>query len=155
LVGHGQLWGWTGAQGSQKSWEGQMPESPPPVSGAEAVRGARSGGCPSWDLIGLAQEDFIPHMLLMGRCIKGLTVRVVRACFAAVFFGHLLSAKCGGVTPRYAEGFPWRRQADVGESPARREHTHEAARAQAVGEGTDSPHEVQSLKSCGAPRTCP
>ena len=55
-------------------------------------------GC-SGDLIGLAQGDFIPHILLMGRCIKGLTVRVVRACVAAVFFGLLLSPKCGGLHP--------------------------------------------------------
>ena len=55
-------------------------------------------GC-SGDLIGLAQGGFIPHVLLMGRCIKGLTVRVVRACVAAVFFGLLLSPKCGGLHP--------------------------------------------------------
>ena len=44
LVGHGQLWGWRGTQGSQKSWLGKMPESPSPVLGAEAVRGARELG---------------------------------------------------------------------------------------------------------------
>ena len=53
----------------------------------------------SGDLIGLAQGDFIPHILLMGRCIKGLTVRVVRACVAAVFFGLLYPRSAGGYTP--------------------------------------------------------
>ena len=31
----------------------------------------------------------------------------------------------------------------------------EVACTEAVGEGTDAPHEVQYVKSCGAPRTCP
>ena len=48
LVGHVQLWGWRGAQGSQKSWVGQMPASPPPVHGAEAVRGARERQLWGW-----------------------------------------------------------------------------------------------------------
>ena len=40
LVGHAKLRGWCGAQGSQGSWVGQKPSSPPPVLGAGAVRGA-------------------------------------------------------------------------------------------------------------------
>ena len=40
LVGHGQLWGWRGIQGSQKSWVGKIPESPSAVPEAEAIRGA-------------------------------------------------------------------------------------------------------------------
>ena len=111
-------------------------------------------GC-SGDLTGLAQGGFIPHILLMGRCIKGLTVRVVRACVAAVFFGLLLSPKCGGLHPVLLQGFLRRRQAGVGELPACRERSREATRAEAVGEGTEAPHEVQYVKSCGAPRTCP
>ena len=138
------------------------------------------------DLIGLAQGDFIPHILLMGRCIKGLTVRVVRACVAAVFFGLLLSPKCGGLYPVLLQIFTgdvkpvWascRRAENVLSKPrgrkplaraprhrtkcstlsraAHRERTHEAARAEAVGEDTEAPHEVQYVKSCGEPRTCP
>ena len=48
LVGHGQLWGWRGTQGSQKSWVGKMLESPSPVLGAEAVRGARERQLWGW-----------------------------------------------------------------------------------------------------------
>ena len=141
-------------------------------------------GC-SGDLIGLAQGDFIPHILLMGRCIKGLTVRVVRACVAAVFFGLLLSPKCGGLHPVLLQVFPgdvkpvWasrrgavsrlltkpRAQRPSAKASrhrtklrsnraARRELAHEAARAEAVDEGTKAPHEVK-IKSCGTSRICP
>ena len=48
MVGHGQLWGWRGTQGSQKSWLGKTPESPSPVLGAEAVRGARERQLWGW-----------------------------------------------------------------------------------------------------------
>ena len=107
--------------------------------------------------ISLASRRGISHPLYTthGQCMKGLTVRVVRACVAAVFFGLLLSPKCGGVTPRFAAGFPRRRQAGVGELAACRERAHEATRVEAVGEGTEAPHEVQYVKSCGEPRTCP
>ena len=48
MVGHGQLWGWRGTRGSQKSWLGKIPESPSPVLGAEAVRGARERQLWGW-----------------------------------------------------------------------------------------------------------
>ena len=38
---------------------------------------------------------------------------------------------------------------------AHRERAHEPARAEAVGEGTEAPHEVQYVKSFGEPRTYP
>ena len=99
--------------------------------------------------------DFIPHILLMGRCIKGLAVRVVRACNMAVFFGLLLSPKHGEDQTPFAADFPWRRQAGVGESPGRRvQVADEAARAEAVGEGIEAPHEVK-IKSRGTSRTYP
>ena len=48
LVGHGQLWGWRGIQGSQKSWVGRVPESPSSVLQAKAARGAQERQLWGW-----------------------------------------------------------------------------------------------------------
>ena len=48
MVENGQLWGWRGIQGSQKSWVGRVPESPSSVLEAKAVRGARKRQLWGW-----------------------------------------------------------------------------------------------------------
>ena len=75
-------------------------------------------------------------------------------CCGCVFRAPFVPEVRGG-TPRFAAGFYRRRQAGVGELPACRERAHETTRAEAAGEGTEAPHEVQYVKTCGALRTCP
>ena len=96
-----------------------------------------------------------PPYTAYGQVYKGIDCAgCARMCCGCVFRAPFVP-EVRGVTPRFAAGFPRRRQAGVGESPGRRvQVADEAARAEAVGEGIEAPHEAK-FKSRGAPRTCP
>jgi len=88
---------------------------------------------------------FHPPYTAYGLVYKGVDCAVcARMCCGCVFRAPFVPEVRGGVTPRFAAGFPRRRQAGVGESPGRRvQVADEAARAEAVDEGTEAPHEVK------------